>query len=186
MSRGNDTAQDASKQGLSNATTFGSNAQGLYSVLAPALMGDIAHPPGISPDTLAKMNTAAQQSAGGSQAAAVGQGRLLAGRTRNPGSADAAIASAARSTGESLSDAALKTELANEQVKEHQRSQALGEAGGVYGTGVSGSNAGLGEVANNVNANTNAEDSSWSWARYLLDPALSAAGEGASAFARRR
>ena len=174
MARGSQPAQDASKAGLQSSQQYNTNAQGLYSTVAPALQQDIVHPTGMTPEEKSATNTAAQQSAGGSQAAAVGQGSLLASRTRNAGTADAAIQSAARGGGEQLSDAALKTELADTELKQHKRAAALGEAGGLYGTSAGAGVGNLNATAANVNANTNAASQSWDWAKYLLDPALSA------------
>lgn len=176
MARGNSQAQSAATSGLGLSNTLQGNAEGLYSQLAPELATQATHPSGFSPTDLAKMDTAAEQSAGGSQAAATGQGALLASRTRNPGAAAAAIAEGARSAGRNLSNAALDTQLANANLKSKQQAQALGEEGQLYGTDVSGANQGLGEVASNVNANTNAENASWDWAKDIMDPILSAAG----------
>lgn len=182
MARGSQQAQTGATQSLNNSSTFGGNAGSLYSTVAPALAADIAHPAGMNPVDLARLRTENEQSAGGSEAAAVGQGALLAGRTKNAGSADAAVDAAARGAGQQLSSADLKTNLANEDLKQQQRSQALGEEGGLYGTSVGGSNSALGENANNVNANTNAANESWDWAKYILGPTLSGS---ASAYAGR-
>ena len=74
------------------------------------------------------------EGAGGTQAAAVGSGALRAARTRNSGGAAASTAASSRAAGEELSRANLKTNLANEEEKQQQRSQALGEEGSLFGT----------------------------------------------------
>src|SRR6201986_3935179 len=123
--RGNQQAQDASK----SANAFSSGLQGqagaLYSSAAPQLAGMATHPQGMSPEDLAASRTAAAQSAGGSRGAAVGQGSLLSARTNNAGGADAAIADAARSAGQEQGDAALKTQLENTSLKQHQQDEGL-------------------------------------------------------------
>ena len=182
MARGSNqaTAAATSAQNLSN--TGAGNASQLYGALAPELMTEMAHPSGIDPASMAKIRTSNMQAAGGTQAAATGEGALLAGRTRNAGSADAAIAEGARSAGQQLSNANLKTDLADEQLKEAQRKSATSGLESLYGTNTNEALGGLGAVASNVNANTNAANESWDWAKYILDPAMQASGEAAKGY----
>src|ERR1019366_2252157 len=133
MSRGSQPAQAASTQGLTNSTQAAANSQNflnnsnaLYSTVVPQLASEAAHPAGFNPTDEAAFNTDAQQSAGGSQASAVGQGALLGARTRNSGAAASAIDSAARSGGEQLSKNALGVQRANAGLKEQQRQSGLG------------------------------------------------------------
>lgn len=177
MARGSQQATTAasSAQGFSN--TLQGNAAGLYSTLAPTLATEAAHPAGYSPTDLAAMNTAAEQSAGGSEAGAVGQGALHEQRTRNAGSAGAGIAEGVKSAGRNLSTAALGTQLENANLKQKQQQAGIAGEEGLYNTSVGGANNALGEVAGNVNANTNAENASWDWAKDILDPVLQAAGQ---------
>jgi hypothetical protein len=167
MARGSKAAQAGADFGVGNAKTLGGNAQGLYSTLAPSLTSEALAPPGMSEKDLAAINTAGQQSEGGSMAGAVGQGGLLAARTRNAGGADAAIADAARGGGERTSEGALKTQIMNAQLKQQQRRAALGQMGDLYGTGVSGTSANLGATASNVNADAAAKEASWGWTKGL-------------------
>ena len=111
--------------GQNLANQYSTNAANVYGSLEPQLAAEAAHPAGFTPTQKANMNTAAQQSAGGSNAAAIGQGRLYAQRTRNAGGAKAAIGNAVRGAGENLSNAAVGTEMANAQLQQHQRQQAL-------------------------------------------------------------
>ena len=189
MSRGNNQSQTASTQGNANAVQASNNSQNflnnsnaLYSTVVPQLTAEAAHPAGFNPTDYAAMNTDAQQSAGGSQAAAVGQGGLLGARTRNSGAAAAAIDSAARSGGQDLSRNALGVRTANARLKESQRQSGLSGLENMTGlyTGAANnalgvSNGALGEVASNVNANTNAANQSWDWAKDILSPVLGAA-----------
>ena len=167
MARGSDRADNAatSAQGISN--TSAGNAQGLYSTLAPELQSTATAPQGFNPNDFAAMNTSAQQSAGGSAAGAVGQGGLLAARTRNAGGADAAIADSVRSSGRQLSQGVLGTQIANAKLKEQQREGALSGLQGLYGTNTGASVNALGQVAGNVNASTGAENASWDWTKGL-------------------
>lgn len=125
------------------------NATNLYGSLAPTLTAQAASPSGYTGVQKAAMNTAGQQSAGGTQAGATGQGALLASRTKNAGTADAAIAQSARTAGQQASNTAVGTEVKNATLQQQQRQQALSEEGGLYGTTLGGSNAALG-LSNNA------------------------------------
>jgi hypothetical protein len=175
MARGSDQANAASTAAVGQNKNLFGGGQALYGALAPQLISQAGNPQGFGQQTLARLDTANQQSAGGGQAAATGQAALEDSRTRNAGGSGMALAKAARESGKSLSDATLRTNLANEQLKEQQRETAQKELGGLYGTQVGGGNAALGEVASNVNANANQENASWGWAKNILDPVLSAA-----------
>jgi hypothetical protein len=176
MARGSTQAQSGSSEALSDAGTLAGEGQGLYSTLAPQLSNEATNPQGFAPADLAAMNTAGQQSAGGSEAAAVGAGGLAASRTKNAGAAGSGIAAGVRAAGENLEKGALGTQIKNANVKQQQQQSALKGEEGLYGTDIAGANAALGETAANVNANTNAEGASYDWAKYLLDPAMQAAG----------
>jgi hypothetical protein len=179
MARGSDQANAQANTSVGqNSKLFGSG-QALYSSLAPQLEAQAANPQGFGAPGLARLRTANEQSAGGSNAGAVGQGALEEARTRNAGGAGMALSKAARSAGANLSNANLETNLANEQLKEQQRSRAQGELGSLYGTNVSGANTAAGEVAHNVQANADQENASWGWAKNILQPVLAAAGGAA-------
>src|SRR5580658_4748376 len=104
MARGSSQAQTAatSAQGISSGLQANSGA--LYGALTPQLEQEATAPTGINPTDLAAMNTAAKQTAGGTQAGAVGQGALLASRTRNKGAAASAIAQSAKTAGQQESN----------------------------------------------------------------------------------
>lgn len=167
MARGSSQANQAatSAQGISN--TAGQNAQGLYSTLAPSLEAESVAPPGFNPSEMADLNTAGQQSAGGSAAAAVGQGGLHAARTRNAGGADAAIADSVRGAGRQLSQGVLGTQIANAKLKQGQQEAARGQLGSLFANQQGASIGALGQVAGNVNASTAAENASWDWTKGL-------------------
>src|ERR1700744_4972780 len=65
------------------SNTISANAAKVYDGIETTLQAESSHPSVYSPTQLATMNTAAQQSAGGSQSATTGQGGLYAARTRN-------------------------------------------------------------------------------------------------------
>lgn len=179
MARGNDQAQQASKSANAISNTNAGEASGIFGSLNPFLTAEMVHPPGFDAATLAGMNTGAQQSAGGVAAGAVGQGALRAARTRNRGGADAATQASVRGAGETLSKGLLGVQSANARLKEQQREGASGELGKLFGTTTGAGVNALGEVANNANANTNAINASWDWAKDLFAPLMSAAGGAA-------
>ncbi len=185
MARGDATARQAETSGVNYSQNLQGQQNQLYSTLAPTLQQDIAHPVGLNPYEKAQANTAAQESAGGSQAAAVGQGALQAQRTRNAGTADAAIGEGSRGAGRNLSRAALGTELQDSAMKQQKQQAAKGELASLYGVATPGGSAALNSVANNSNANTNAANASWNWAKYILDPALQAGGSAAGGYLNR-
>lgn len=184
MARGSQQATTAATSAQNLSNQFAGNANALYSTLAPELESEAAHPAGFNPAELADMNTAAQQSAGGATAGAVSQGALRAARTGNLGGSDAAIQEAARNGGQTASKAAVGIKNQNAMLKQNQRRAALSGLQGLYGTNAGASIGSLGQVANNVNADTNAENASWNCAKYILDPALNAAGGAAGGYYR--
>jgi hypothetical protein len=135
----------AQKQaGMQNA-----NASNIYGGLEPTLQAEAAHPSGYTPTQKAQMNTAAQQSSGGSTAGAVGQGGLYAARTGNAGAAQNAIGSASRGAGENLSKAAVGTELNSTNAANQKQQQGIAGLGGLYSSN-------LNAAASNLNASNNA------------------------------
>jgi len=182
VARGDSQARAAETTGNANASTFGGNSKSLYSAVAPQLMMDAAHPTGFTPQQEANMTTAAEEGAGGGQAAAVGQGALLGARTKNAGAPAAAIAEASRGAQRTLGQNTLGIKLASADLANQKRSQALSELGGLYGTSAGASNNALGEVASNSRANTDAVNASWNWASKILDPAMQAAGSAAGGY----
>ena len=134
---GSGVKKDAfANSGTANALTgqLTSNAANIYGGLEPTLQAEAAHPQGMTPQAKAATNTAAQQSAGGSQAATVGQGGLYAARTKNAGAAQSAIGAGSRGAGANLSKAAVGTELANADLQNRQQQEGLGGLQNLYGT----------------------------------------------------
>ena len=161
MGRGSQPAESSATQSQNTATGLTSNANSLYGNLAPMLTSQAAHPAGFSPADEASMETGAMDTAGGSQAAAVGAGNLEAARTRNAGGFGQAVSDASRGAGETLSRGLLGVRNANANLKQHQHDEALGGLQGLYGTNVGGANQALGNVAPLVNADNSAENASW-------------------------
>lgn len=125
---------------------------------------------------MARMDTSSEQSGGGATAAAVGQGALRAARTRNAGGADAATASSVRTGGELASKGILANRMKNVDVQQKQRQEGTQGLNSLFAENLSGGSQALGIVPQSVNADVNAQNASWNWARDLMAPILSAAG----------
>ena len=130
----------ANKQLLNNAGAGQSmqkqlSGQGtaISSSLTPTLESDINNPKGYSPEDMAYMNTASQQSLGGSVAGATGQANLQTARTRNAGGMQGAIASSARSAQRQLSQNAVGIQQQNANAKMQERDNAIKALSAIYG-----------------------------------------------------
>lgn len=120
--------------GITNALSGGYNAQQgqLYHSLFPALRQELINPQGFGKD-LGAINTASQQTIGGSLAGAFGRGNLQAARTRNAGGFAPAMDEAVRSGQRQLSQNSVGTAEANAYLKEQQREAATRALGSLYG-----------------------------------------------------
>ncbi len=185
MARGSDQANAASTAAVGQNQQLFGGGQALYSTLSPQLTAQAANPQGVGAEGLARLDTAAQESAGGGQAAATGQAALEDSRTRNAGGSGMALAKAARESGKRLTDATLQTRIANEGLKEKQREGAQRGLEGLYGTQLGASQEASGNVASNVRANADQENASWGWANSILSPIMGAAGGAAGGYLSR-
>lgn len=134
MARG--ATNQANKTFNESQSVFGTannNANDLYSKLFPILKGEATNPQGFDPKDLAAMNTASQQSVGGSTAGAVGEGNLAAARTRNAGAFTPALDEAARQGTRQLSSNALQTQVNNANLKQKQQQAGIEGLGNLYG-----------------------------------------------------
>lgn len=129
----------ANAQLLNNAGTANTRggqtfnqASSLYGFLDPALASDVTNPQGYGTD-LPAINTASQQSLGGSTAGITGEGNLEAARTRNVGGFQAGAGTAARTNAKQLSQNALQVQERNAMLKQAQRDSALSALQRLYG-----------------------------------------------------
>jgi hypothetical protein len=133
----------ANKQLLNNAGTgqgaqsqLYNQGQGVSSFLTPQLEQEATSPQGYTPQQLAYMNTASQQSEGASTAGITGQANLQAARTRNAGGFQGAIGSGSRTAQKNLSQTALGIQTQQAQLQQQQRQQALQQLQSLYGTDI--------------------------------------------------
>lgn len=158
-------ANSGTAQSLSNQLT--GNAANIYGALEPTLAARAATPIGYTPAQKASINTAAQQSAGGTTAAAVGQGGLYAARTRNAGAGQAAIGAANRAAGEDLSRRAVGTEVQNAQLGQENQRAALGGLSSLYGRELGGGESALG-LSNQALQGASQSSEANPWMKILL------------------
>ncbi len=128
--------QDASSL-LNAANTAGAPAQSFF-------QNELNNPQGFSPQQLASMTTASQQSLGGNQAGAVGAGNLLAARTGNAAGLTGALDQSARNNAKqsSQNNLGIQTNQANLQ-QQQQQSGAQGLES-IYGKDLASSLQSLG------------------------------------------
>lgn len=153
----------------------------MYGSLAPTLQAEAAHPSGYSPTQLASMNTAAQQSAGGSQAATVGQGALLAARTRNAGAAQNAVGAGTRAAGANLSNAAVGTATKDANLAQQHQQQGIAGEAGLYGTDLGASENALGLSNSALTGAANSGGMNNPWAQFGMQYLKNAGAVAAAA-----
>ena len=175
---GQDLANSGSAQDLSKSLT--GQAASIYGGLAPQLQAEAAHPAGFTPSQVASQNTAAQQSAGGTEAATVGQGGLYAARTKNAGAAQNAIGAGTRGAGANLSKAAVGVQNNQADLQQKQQQEGIAGLGGLYSTDLGGGEKALG-LSNEALSGANTADASNPWMKLLLQGMQSGGQVGAAA-----
>ena len=160
------------------ANQYASNAAGVYGGLENELSSQAVHPTGLTPTQKATQNTAAQQSAGGGTAGAIGAGNLYSARTHNAGGAKAAIGQAVRGAGSNLSDAALSTEQQDASLQNKNRNAALS---GMEGLNSEETNAGEGALGLSNSALNIANQVQNPWMK-MLQSSVGPAAQAGSAF----
>lgn len=130
----------ANKQLLNNSGTAQSNSAtaqtsgtGVNNFLTPQLEAEASNPEGYTPQQLAYMNTASQQSLGGGASATTGTANLTAARTRNAGGFSGAVGDADRSAEKQISQNALGIQTQQANLQQAQRQQALSALQQLYG-----------------------------------------------------
>lgn len=189
MSSSTGTKKDAFSgygQATNDANQLGANAANIYGSLAPQLESEAAHPQGYTPQQKSAINTAGQQSAGGSMAGAVGQGALMAARTRNAGAGANAIQQSGRQASENLSNVATGTERGSANLANQKQEAAQRGLEGLNSTELGGSLHALGLGNDYLHTAGAAPPSFWqqiatTGAKNLVNAGLDA-GEGYAGF----
>ena len=173
-------ANSGTAVGMANQAN--ANAANIYGGLEPMLQAQAANPTGYTPAQVAMQNTAAMQSAGGANAAAVGGGGLYAARTHNAGAVPAAIGDSIRSTGQTLSDAAVGVQQRSAELAQHKQQQGLAGLGGLYDTELGAGQKDLG-LSNEALSGADQSAANNPWTKIALQT-LQSAGQVGSAFAK--
>lgn len=162
MARGPaDQAKQLFNSSQGDASTARDNSGTLYNQLFPTYENEATDPQGFDPTTKANMKTSAMQTAGGSTAGAVGEGDLMAARTRNAGGFDAAGDEAERIGARQLSSDNLGVENADAALKEQHKQQGIAGEQGLYNTQQSDLLADMGLSNQDVNTEVSAGQSGW-------------------------
>lgn len=165
----------------SNLTGSSENtAGGLLNTLTPAYQQEITNPQGYSPTTLGAINTASQQSTGGSVAGAVGSGNLIAARNRNAAGFAPAVDKAARDAGKTNSENALGVQIGNANLKQKQTQEGLSGEQGLFNTENNDVLSSLGLQNSSTNAETQAGNSGWFQNTLGAINAITGAGKSAA------
>lgn len=137
----------AKSQGEQAAGVAGSeraNANIDRSSVIPGLIQDATHPTGFTPQQKNNLLVAGQEAVGGGNAAATGEGRLAAMRSRTAGGFAPALAEIARQKGRTLASNAVGVSNEDARLAQEKQQQARSQLLGLYGTDTSSMLKGMG------------------------------------------
>jgi hypothetical protein len=130
--------------GQQGYNTLNNQAQQDQAPITQFFKSELNNPQGFSPQDIGAMLTSSNQSLGGSQAGAVGQGNLLAARTGNQAGFGTALDQSARQNAATASNNALNVQLKNANLKQQQQQAGAGGLEKLYGTNLEGALKSLG------------------------------------------
>ena len=145
----------------STATTLGTESQGIGANLTPFLTQEMLHPQGLGQEGIGAEESAALGGAGGAASGLTGMADQRAAVSRNAGGYQAALADAARSREKAAAGASEGIEAQNQNLMQQQQQEGAAGLSGLYKTDTSGMLESQGQVAPDVNAETNAGKSGW-------------------------
>lgn len=154
-------AGKAATTATNTGTELGSEAQGIGSTVTPFLTNELLHPQGFSQQDLSAQTAAAMGGAGGANAGIVGEANQQAATSRNAGGFQAALDDAARQRSKAAAGASEGIAANNAQLKQTQQQDASQGLQKMYGTDTSGMLDAMGQVPQDINAQTNAGQSGW-------------------------
>lgn len=134
---------------LNNYGQATGQANNAYNIAAPIYGQMATNPTGYTAQQKANLTTASNQTLGGANSAAAGEGALASARTNNAGGYQAAIDDAARGASAQQSQNNLDIENQNVNLQNEHQQEGLEGLSGIYNTG---SQTGLGylNLANNA------------------------------------
>jgi hypothetical protein len=129
--------------------------------LTPFLTQEMEHPQGYGQEDTSAMLAAGLGGAGGATSAIAGKVAQTAAQTHNGGAMGAVLDDAARARTKAAAEASEGIAADNAQLKQTQRQEGEKGLQGMYGTDTSGMLDASGQVAGDVNAETNADKTGW-------------------------
>lgn len=145
--------------GVAGQATANANVD--RSSVIPGLIRQAQTPQGFTPEQLNSQLVASQQAAGGGNAAATGEGRLAAIRTKTAGGFAPALDEAARQKGRTLSSNALDIQNQNARLGLNRQDLARQQLLGLYGTDTSNMLKSMGLQNEDLNAQLAAGRQGW-------------------------
>ena len=154
-------ATTAANNAGNTSANLGAEASGIGSTLTPFLTSELEHPQGYSQGDTSAMLAAGMGGAGGADAGLVGQANQRAAVSRNAGGFQAALDDAARSRSKAAAGSSEGIAAENANLKQTQQQDAEKGLQGMYGTDTSGMLEASGQIAPDVNAESNADKTGW-------------------------
>lgn len=170
-------------QGQQQQSQLQGKAYDISNFLTPQLESDVNNPKGYTPQQLAYMNTASQQSLGGSVGGVTGEANLEAARTRNAGGFQGVAESAARSAQRQLSQNALGIQQKQADLQQQQRQEALRALQALYGVDEA---TALGYLNASTAAGTAEKGNNSGLLKTILGSAIGAGGQAGTAYLENR
>lgn len=170
-------AADAASTAAQTGATLGSRADTEGAQLSPFFSREMQTEHGFTPGQTDELLTAAGAGTGGATSGLEGQAQLEQARTRNASGFTKGLDEVARDRNKAL--AANSEGVAAQDVMQAKQENQEGAQGlqGLYGTNVKGQLEAMGQVAPDVNAETNASQHGW---LQNLDQTIAALGTAAS------
>jgi hypothetical protein len=154
-------AQQAASTAAQTGAQYGAGAAGIGGLLVPELQADVTNPQGYGATTENLMLGQGLGAAGGAESSVVGQAGLQAARSRNVGGTAGVLDEAARDKMRTSAGVGLDVATKNAQVQQQQRSSALKQLEGIYGTDVGAQLKAQSLVPEDIDAWAKANQTGW-------------------------
>jgi hypothetical protein len=171
-----DQASTAASTAANTSAGYGSNASTINSAVTPFESRQLTNPSGYSQQDVGSMLTSGLAGAGGATAGLAGAASKDAATTRNPNGFSAALDAASMNRAKAAAGTSEGIAANNANVKLQQQNNAGNILSRMYGTDVSGQNGASGQVANDLNAQTNASKQAFNNVSSVIGDASSVAG----------
>lgn len=154
-------AQAAGTTAAQTAAGYGGNASTISGAMVPQLTRQLSNPSGYSQQDIGSMLSSGLAGSGGATAGLTGAAGKTGMTERNPVGFSAALDSAARSRDQASAKTSEGITAQNAGVKLQQQSQAGDLLSKLYGVNVGGQIGSQGQIANDVKAASDANQTGW-------------------------